>query len=581
MITTAAVILWVAVTAYAVFGGADYGAGFWTLVSAPGPRGERPRALIRHAVGPVWEANHVWLIYAIVLLWTAFPRAFESVMSSLFVPLALAVIGIVLRGSAFAFGGVTASPAATRAWTWVYGVSSVVVPFLLGAVLGGIASGRVEPGNATSQALSTWINPTSIVVGLFAVTICAYVAAVFLTTDARHYRDEPLVAYFRRRAILAGIAAGVLSVVGIFVLGSDSPYMRSGLLHEGLVPVIASALFGITALSLLRRGTGRWTRALAVGAVAMVVWAWGLAQYPYALPETLTIQDAAGNIHTLSWVLLTFVLATVFVIPALVLLFVLDQRGKLEEGMDPSAGMAPHRVVIVGGGFGGLPAARFLGHTQVEVVLVDRRNHHLFQPLLYQVATGILSPGEIAPSLRHQLRHHKNVNVELAAVTGFDLERRVVYADRFFETPVEIPYDSLIVAAGAGQSYFGHDEFALNAPGMKTIDDAMELRRRIFGALEMAESSTSDEEREQWMTIVVVGAGPTGVELAGQIRELAQRSLRGDFRAIDPSALRVLLLDGGEEPLATFGDRLSDKATEALEHLGVELRMGSRVTAVD
>jgi NADH dehydrogenase len=171
--------------------------------------------------------------------------------------------------------------------------------------------------------------------------------------------------------------------------------------------------------------------------------------------------------------------------------------------------------------------------------------------------------------------------VELAEVTGFDLERRVVLADRFFDETREIPYDSLIVAAGAGQSYFGHDEFALYAPGMKTLDDAMELRRRIFGALELAETSTTPEERDHWMTIAIVGAGPTGVELAGQIRELATRSLEGDFRDIDPSKLRVLLLDAGKEPLATFGDRLSGKAAQALERMGVELVMNARVTKVD
>src|SRR5262249_50087512 len=156
-----------------------------------------------------------------------------------------------------------------------------------------------------------------------------------------------------------------------------------------------------------------------------------------------------------------------------------------------------------------------------EVTLLDRRNHHLFQPLLYQVATGILPPGQVAPPLRHVLRKFRNVRVELVEVQDFDLERRIVHATRVPDVPVEIPYDTLIVAAGAGQSYFGHDEFALVAPGMKTLDDAMEVRRRIFGAFELAEVATDEAERREWLTTVVVGAGPTGVELAGQIRELA------------------------------------------------------------
>ena len=241
-----------------------------------------------------------------------------------------------------------------------------------------------------------------------------------------------------------------------------------------------------------------------------------------------------------------------------------------------------HRVVVVGGGFGGLPAARFLGHVEgVEVTLLDRRNHHLFQPLLYQVATGILPPGQIAPPLRHVLRRLPSVSVELAEVVDFDLDAHIVHAVRVPNEPVQFEYDSLIVAAGAGQSYFGHDEFAQYAPGMKTIDDAIELRRRILNAFELAEIAHDPSEQREWLTIVVVGAGPTGVEIAGQIRELAARSLRGEFRSFDPASVRVLLVDGAKEPLATFGDRLAEAATHELEALGVELKMNARVTNID
>jgi NADH dehydrogenase len=250
--------------------------------------------------------------------------------------------------------------------------------------------------------------------------------------------------------------------------------------------------------------------------------------------------------------------------------------------MAVAEGSARHKVVVVGGGFGGLPAIRLLGHKPVDVTLVDRRNHHLFQPLLYQVATGMLSPGQIAPPIRHVVRRYENVTVELAEVTGFDLDRRIVHATAAAHLhDIEIPYDSLIVAAGVNQSYFGHDELARFAPGMKTIDDALELRRRIFGAFEMAEVAVDADEQRQWLTVVIVGAGPTGVELAGQVRELAVRCLKGEYRTFDPASVRVLLLDGGKEPLATFGDRLSGKATKELERLGVELRMGARVVGVD
>ena len=240
-----------------------------------------------------------------------------------------------------------------------------------------------------------------------------------------------------------------------------------------------------------------------------------------------------------------------------------------------------HHVVVVGGGFGGLPAMRLLARSDIDITLIDQRNHHLFQPLLYQVATGILSPGSISPVLRHTLRRRKNVTVVLSKVTGFDLERRVVRTAALPGENSEYAYDSLIVAAGAGQSYFGHDEFALIAPGMKTIDDAMELRRRVYGALEIAENLTDPALQRFWMTFVIVGAGPTGVELAGQIRELAYRSLTKDFRSIEPATVRVILVDGGKEPLANFGGQLSGRARAELEKMGVEFRMGLRVVGVD
>jgi NADH:ubiquinone reductase (H+-translocating) len=240
-----------------------------------------------------------------------------------------------------------------------------------------------------------------------------------------------------------------------------------------------------------------------------------------------------------------------------------------------------HRVVVVGGGFGGLPATRLLAGAKVDITLIDQRNHHLFQPLLYQVATGILSPGAISPVLRHILRRRKNVDVVLSKVTGFDLEQRIVHTAAIPGEVNEYAYDSLIVAAGSGQSYFGHDEFAMIAPGMKTIDDAMELRRRVYGALEIADSVRDPALQRFWMTFVVVGAGPTGVELAGQIRELAYRSLKGEFRHIDPGTVRVILVDGGNEPLATFGGELSGRASTELEKMGVELRMGRRVVGMD
>jgi NADH:quinone reductase (non-electrogenic) len=248
--------------------------------------------------------------------------------------------------------------------------------------------------------------------------------------------------------------------------------------------------------------------------------------------------------------------------------------------MSASNGHHRHRVVIVGGGFGGLFAAKFLRRARVDVTLIDRTNHHLFQPLLYQCATGILSEGAIAPPLRQALRKHKNVRVELANVTGIDLERRLVIAKRPLGTPIEAEYDSLIVATGATSSYFGHDEYATVAPGLKTIDDALELRARIFGAFEMAELETDPEAQRAWLRFAVVGGGPTGVEVAGQIVELAHRSLTHNFRRIDPAAAEVLLFDAGDAILASFGTKLSTIAERSMGRIGVDVRTGSRVTGM-
>lgn len=245
-----------------------------------------------------------------------------------------------------------------------------------------------------------------------------------------------------------------------------------------------------------------------------------------------------------------------------------------------SADAGQPKVVIIGGGFAGLFAARALHRSQVSITLVDRTEHHLFQPLLYQCATGILSEGQIALPLRSLMRRHRNVDFALAEVTGFNVKDRYVIGSLPGGTTVRFPYDHLIVAAGVRQSYFGHDEFAAIAPGMKTMTDALAIRQRVFGAFEMAESTADPDERQRWLTFAMVGAGPTGVELAGQIRELATTTLRDEYRHIHPEEAKVILFDGGDEPLAAFGPKLAAKAKRALDKLGVDLMMNTVVTDV-
>jgi NADH:ubiquinone reductase (H+-translocating) len=239
-----------------------------------------------------------------------------------------------------------------------------------------------------------------------------------------------------------------------------------------------------------------------------------------------------------------------------------------------------HQVVVIGSGFGGLFGTKSLKRADVDVTMIAKTTHHLFQPLLYQVATGILSQGEIAPPTREILADQDNARVLLGEVTTIDLENRLVTSQVLGRETVT-PYDSLLVAAGAGQSYFGNDHFAEHAPGMKSIDDALELRGRIFGAFELAELAESDAEIERLLTFVVVGAGPTGVEMAGQIAELAHRTLRKDFRRINTREARVILLDAAGQVLPPFGAKLGEKTKQSLEKRGVEVRLGEMVTDVD
>jgi NADH dehydrogenase len=247
----------------------------------------------------------------------------------------------------------------------------------------------------------------------------------------------------------------------------------------------------------------------------------------------------------------------------------------------PSTGSGRHRVVVIGSGFGGLFGTKALRHSDVEVTVIAKTTHHLFQPLLYQVATGILSQGEIAPPTREILHSQRNAQVLLGEVTDIDLEKREVTSQVLGRVTVT-PYDSLIVAAGAGQSYFGNDHFAEFAPGMKSIDDALELRGRIFGAFELAElGAERGENVDHLLTFVVVGAGPTGVEMAGQIAELAHRTLHRDFRDINTRAARVMLVDAAPQVLPPFGAKLGEKAKKELEKLGVEVVLGAMVTDVD
>ena len=330
-----AVVLWIGVTMYAIFAGADFGAGLWSLLSGSGDRGRRPRELVDWAIGPVWEANHVWLIFALVVLWTGFSSTFEAVFSTLFIPLSLAALGIVLRGAGFAFHH-NARRARGRALAErLFGLASVLTPFFLGTVVGSVAGGRVPVGNAAGDPVTSWLNPLSLVIGALFLSTGAYLSAVFLVSDARRAAAPDLERYFGTRAIVSAVVTGALATIGLFALRRDARFVFDGLTSDGLPLVILSALCGIAVLVLIHRRARRGARVLAAGAVASVVWGWGIAQRPYLLPQKLTIADGAAPSATLTSVLVVFGVAVVVVLPALGLLFALAQRSVIEETSGP------------------------------------------------------------------------------------------------------------------------------------------------------------------------------------------------------------------------------------------------------
>jgi len=325
----AAGILWVGATFYALFGGADFGGGFWDLIAGDAEQGERPRALIQRSLTPVWEANHVWLIFVIVVLWTAFPSAFSAVFTTLYVPIALAAVGIVLRGCGFAFRKSIEGLQARRAAGATFALSSLLTPFFMGATVGAIASGNV-PATGNGDAFSSWLEPLPLLTGAMFVATGAYLSAVFLVGDARRAGEADLERYFVRRALAAAAVAGIAAAAGLVELHAESRYVFDRLVDEGLPLVILSVLCGIGLLVVLLRGARKPLRPLAAGAVVAVIWGWGVAQFPYLLPTSLRIDQAAAPDPTLVTVFIVFGAAAVLVLPSLGLLYTLSQRDLLE-----------------------------------------------------------------------------------------------------------------------------------------------------------------------------------------------------------------------------------------------------------
>ncbi len=324
-----AAILWVGVTLYAIFGGADFGAGVWDLLAGRGEKAERVRGQIDRSIGPVWEANHVWLIFVLVVLWTAFPTTFSAIMTTVYIPLALAALGIVLRGSGFAFRHALPGPV-QRPATRVFGFASLLTPFFMGTVVGAIASGEV-PAAGDGDPTGSWTGFLPLVTGALFVVVSAYTAAIFLVRDSGAAGDQDVRDYFARRALVAALVAGIAAVVGVIALRQDARFIYDGLTSwPGIALVVLSGVCGLAALGLLVTGRSRGLRVAAVGAGVTMIWGYFAAAFPYMLPTSLKISDAAGASATLTEVIVVFGVAAVTCVPALILLYVLSQRSALE-----------------------------------------------------------------------------------------------------------------------------------------------------------------------------------------------------------------------------------------------------------
>jgi len=329
---TVLALTWVGVTLYALLAGADFGGGFWDLVAGGAQRGRPQRELIERSIGPVWEANHVWLIFALVVLWTAFPRAFAPIVSTLYIPLTAAAIGIILRGAAFVFRKSVMAFELKRVFGATFAFSSVVTPFFLGAVAGGVASGRVPLDAGRADVIESWVNPTSMLGGTLAVVVCAFLAAVYLAADATREGARELAEQFRLRALGAGMVAGAVALAGVFVLREDAPSLFDGLTGRRGVPLmIGSAIAGLSSLGLLWQRRFTAARIAAALAVVAVVWGWAAGQYPWLLEDTLTIETGAGARATLVAVLASLGVGALLFGPPLVWLLVLAQRGALSS----------------------------------------------------------------------------------------------------------------------------------------------------------------------------------------------------------------------------------------------------------
>ena len=570
-------VLLVSLTIYVLTAGADYGGGVWDLL-ATGPRKSEQRQFIEEAIGPIWEADHVWLILVVVLLFSAFPPAFAEIMTGLNLPITLILVGVVLRGAAFSFRSYGSSNEhAHRRWGRMFGIASLITPMLLGVTVGAIAAGRVpKDPRQLSDFVTPWLTPFCFSVGVFTLAIFAHLSATYAAYEVQ---DPALREDFRLRSIFSGLGTGLIAGTALLLSIRGAPQIWRGLTQRvwtwPLIWVAAVlAVLGLYALWTRRFGLARFC---AAAEATLIIWGWAFAQFPLLVAPDLSIYAASAPLATLEMLAVALVAGSLLLLPSyryLLEVFKIGDRQQFTNWYLPASEQP--RVVILGAGFGGMAAARSLGWDPVQVTIIDRRNHFLFQPLLYQVATAALSPADIAAPIRQIVKSQLNTQVILGEALSVDyVHNRVVLYNR------EVPYDYLIVATGATHSYFGRDEWAEAAPGLKTLEQAVEIRRRVVFAFEAANEELDSFAQQTWLTFVVVGAGPTGVELAGALAEMSYQLLKRDFRRLRSLQSRVILVDMAARVLPSMSEASSINAERQLRSLGVELILNVAVTGVD
>jgi NADH:ubiquinone reductase (H+-translocating) len=598
------IAIWFAVVSFMLIGyvildGRNFGAGMlhWFVAKSP-----QERRQVIAAIGPLWSWHEVWLVGFGGTLVAVFPRLMASAFSGYYLALMLILWGLILRGISLEVVGHIND----RLWQGFWDFIFVIANFLL-AILFGVAAGNLErgvpldPQGNFSMAFFTDFR-TSGYVGLldwYTVSVAIFVAVLLAAHGATYLTLKTEGPVHDRSAMGANYLWA--AVVPLFIaISVESWVVRPDLFQHaiykpscwiGLLVIIVSAITLISGLVTHHEkrafvgSNGLLLGVLAAGAAAL---------FPVMLHSTLAPENSmtayavASNASALRyatiWWPLGFALAvTYFIFISRRFAGKAGASGITEDFTNREDVMNEHipRVVVVGGGFGGLAAAKPLRSAPVEVILIDRTNHHLFQPLLYQVATSVLAPGQIGTPIRGILGKQRNTTVILGEVTAVNKERRYVEASSADRTAVQIPYDFLVLATGQRHSYFGHDEFERFAPGLKSLADATLIRNKILQAFEQAEAEEEPDEHRDLLTFVLVGAGPTGVEMAAALAVMVRTTLRSEFRRIDPLSARIVLVDMANRVLGTFSEKLSAAARQRLEQLGVEVFLGKGVDKID